>query len=63
MSGAILTAEQLAQRWSVPKSWIYAKAASGELPKIPLPGKYIRFRLDTIECFERGELDSTDEAA
>jgi hypothetical protein len=31
------------------KGWIYAKVRSGELPKIPLPGKYVRFRLDTIE--------------
>jgi excisionase family DNA binding protein len=59
----ILTAEQLAERWHVEKSWIYAKARSGELPKIPLPGKYIRFRLETIEAFERGEVDSTERAA
>jgi hypothetical protein len=56
----ILDAQQLADRWKVEKSWIYAKARSGALPKIPLPGKYVRFRLDTIEKFERGELESTD---
>lgn len=60
MSVEILTAEQLADRWQVEKQWIYAKCRSGELPKIPLPGKYVRFRLDVIEAFERGELDSTD---
>jgi predicted DNA-binding transcriptional regulator AlpA len=59
----ILTAEQLAERWQVQKSWIYSKARTGELPKIPLPGKYIRFRLETIEAFERGEVDSTERAA
>jgi excisionase family DNA binding protein len=58
MSDEILTAEQLAERWQVEKGWIYAKVRSGELPKIPLPGKYVRFRLDTIEAFERGELVS-----
>jgi hypothetical protein len=24
---------------------------------VPLPGKYVRFRLDTVEAFERGELE------
>ena len=60
MSREILTAEQLAERWQVPKSWIYAKVRTGELPRLPLPGKYIRFRLETIEEFERGELESQD---
>jgi predicted DNA-binding transcriptional regulator AlpA len=59
----LLTAEELAERWQVPTGWIYAKCRTGELPKVPLPGKYIRFRLDVIEEFERGELDSTNEAA
>jgi excisionase family DNA binding protein len=58
VSAQLLTAEQLAERWQVEKGWIYAKVRSGELPKIPLPGKYVRFRLDTIEAFERGELVS-----
>ena len=53
----ILTAEQLAERWQVEKSWIYAKCRTGELPKVPLPGKYVRFRKDTIEAFERGEME------
>ena len=56
----LLTAEELADRWRVEKSWIYAKCRTGELPKVPLPGKYVRFRLDVIERFERGELDSAD---
>jgi hypothetical protein len=63
VSGEILTADQLADRWHVEKGWIYAKVRSGELPKIPLPGKYVRFRLDTIEAFERGELESNRPAA
>ena len=57
MSGEILTAEALARRWQVNKGWIYEKARKGELPTIPLPGKYVRFRLDVIERFERGELE------
>jgi excisionase family DNA binding protein len=63
MSAEILTADQLAERWQVEKGWIYAKVRTGELPKIPLPGKYVRFRLDAIERFERGELDSNGKAA
>jgi predicted DNA-binding transcriptional regulator AlpA len=51
----ILTAEQLAERWQVKVSWIYEKTRSGEIPKIPLPGRYSRYRLETIEAFERGE--------
>ena len=30
---------------------------AGELPKVPLPGRYYRYRLDVIEAFERGDLD------
>jgi excisionase family DNA binding protein len=52
---AILTAEQLAERWHVTTDWVYAKTRAGKLPKIPLPGRYYRFRLDVIEAFERGE--------
>lgn len=52
--GQILTAEQLAERWQVKVQWIYSKTRSGELPKVPLPGKYVRFRLDVVEAFERG---------
>jgi hypothetical protein len=59
----ILTAEQLAERWQVEKQWVYAKCRTGQLPKIPLPGKYVRFRLDVIERFERGELDGDERSA
>ena len=59
----LLTAEDLAQRWQVPKAWIYAKCRTGDLPKVPLPGRYIRFRLDVIEAFERGELNDGERLA
>jgi excisionase family DNA binding protein len=52
----ILTAAELAARWQVTVGWIYEKARRGELPAIPLPGKYVRFKLETVEAFERGEL-------
>lgn len=58
MNGPILTAEELAERWQVKVGWVYQKVRRGELPTIPLPGRYVRFRLDTIEKFERGELNN-----
>jgi predicted DNA-binding transcriptional regulator AlpA len=54
MSGPILTAEELAARWQVRKSWVYAQARAGTLPTLPLPGKYVRFHIAAIEDFERG---------
>ena len=63
MSREILTAAELAARWKVNTGWVYEQVRRGELPAIPLPGKYVRFRLDVIERFERGELDSTNERA
>jgi predicted site-specific integrase-resolvase len=63
MSGRLLTAEQLAERWQVKVQWVYAKTRAGEIPCVPLPGRYYRYRLDTIEAFERGELDSDGRAA
>jgi hypothetical protein len=39
------------------KDWVYAQVREGKLPAIPLPGKVVRFRLDVIEAFERGEVD------
>jgi hypothetical protein len=56
----LLTADELADRWQVKTAWIYAKARSGDIPRVPLPGRYYRFRLDVIEAFERGELDSAN---
>jgi predicted DNA-binding transcriptional regulator AlpA len=58
MSGRLLTAEELAARWQVKVQWIYAKTRSGEIPKVPLPGRYYRYGLDTIKAFERGEMDN-----
>lgn len=49
----LLTAEELAARWQVPKSWVYDKTRKGQIPKVPLPGRYSRYRLEDIERFER----------
>jgi excisionase family DNA binding protein len=54
MSGQLLTAEQLSVRWQVPVSHCYRLAREGKCPSVRL-GRYVRFRLDAIEAFERGE--------
>jgi excisionase family DNA binding protein len=51
-STRLLTAEQLAERWQVEDSQVYRLARSGRLPCVRL-GRYVRFRLDAIEEFER----------
>jgi excisionase family DNA binding protein len=50
---AVLTPDQLAERWSVPKAHIYRLAREGRIPVVRL-GRYRRFRLDEIERFELG---------
>ena len=62
MSGQILTAAELAERWKVTPGWIYAQVRRGELPTIPLPGKYVRFRLDVIEEFEKSDRNQKEVA-
>ncbi len=50
----LLTAEQLSERWQVPKSHVYHLTRSGQVPAVKL-GRYYRYRLDAIEAFELGE--------
>jgi excisionase family DNA binding protein len=57
----LLTADQLAERWQVPKSQVYALTRRGEIPTVKL-GKYYRYRRDVIEAFERGEILQADYA-
>ena len=49
MTDRLLTADQLAERWQVPKSQVYALTRRGEIPTVKL-GKYYRYRLDAIEA-------------
>jgi len=48
----LLTAEQLAERWQLPKSWVYAKTRSDAIPHVKL-GRYFRYREEDVERFER----------
>jgi excisionase family DNA binding protein len=62
-AGQLLTADQLAERWQVPKSHVYRLAREGKIPVVVL-GRYYRFRLDQIEAWElTGALDATEAAA
>jgi predicted site-specific integrase-resolvase len=58
VSERLLTAEELAERWQVKVGWVYRQTRDGLIPRVPLPGRYYRYRLDVIERFERGELQS-----
>lgn len=61
MSGQLLTAGQLAERWQIPVGHVYRLAREGRIPVVEL-GRYKRFRVDAIERFELGEqaLDVAD---
>ena len=50
-STRLLTAVELAERWQLPTSWIYARTRSGVIPTVRL-GRYYRYRLAAIEAFE-----------
>jgi excisionase family DNA binding protein len=47
----LLTADDLADRWRVPKSHVYRLTREGKVPAVRL-GRYYRYRLDQIERFE-----------
>jgi excisionase family DNA binding protein len=53
VTGQLLTADELAERWQVPKAHVYARTRRAEIPHVKL-GKYYRYRLDQIEAFEVG---------
>jgi excisionase family DNA binding protein len=48
----LLTAEELAERWQVPKSHVYRLTRSRELPTVKL-GRYCRYALAAVEAFEQ----------
>jgi excisionase family DNA binding protein len=49
--GRLLTAEDVAARWQVPKAQVYRHAREGRLPAVRI-GRYYRFRLVAVEAFE-----------
>jgi excisionase family DNA binding protein len=50
-AGRLLTADQLAKRWQVPRSQVYRLTRSGRLSPVRV-GRYYRYRLEAIEAFE-----------
>ena len=62
MTGQLLTAEQVAERWQVPKSQVYRLTRDGAIPTVKL-GRYYRYRLDQVERFELGDADNGTKAA
>jgi excisionase family DNA binding protein len=55
-----MTPDELAERWSIPKSQVYRLTREGRIPVVKL-GRYYRYRLDEIERFELGEGHGPDE--
>lgn len=51
-STCLLTAEQLAERWQVPKTQIYRLARTGRVPVVRI-GRYCRFRVESVKAWER----------
>jgi excisionase family DNA binding protein len=47
----LLTADDLAARWQVQRSQVYALTRQGALPVVRI-GRYYRYRLDAIERWE-----------
>ena len=47
----LLTADELADRWQIPKSHVYRLTREGRLPTVRL-GRYCRYRLVDLEQFE-----------
>jgi excisionase family DNA binding protein len=52
MTGQLLTADDLAERWRVKVSHVYRLTREGSIDAVRL-GRYYRYRLDAIEQFER----------
>ena len=48
----LLTAGDLADRWSVPRAHVYRLGREGRLPTVRL-GRYMRWRPEDIDAFER----------
>lgn len=48
----LLTVEQLAARWQVPKSFVWKHTREGRIPAAKI-GKFYRYRHDLIEELER----------
>ena len=57
MSYRLLRARDVAERWGVGHRQVLALARRGDLPRVKL-GKYVRFRPEDVEAFERRASES-----
>lgn len=55
----LLTADDLAERWSVSKAHVYYLTREGRIPSVKL-GRYYRYRLSSIEAWERDSEGGAD---
>jgi excisionase family DNA binding protein len=55
----LLTADQLAERWQISTAQVYRLARERQIPSLSL-GRYVRFRLPSIEAFEAAQETSAD---
>lgn len=53
MTGRLMTAAEVAERWAVTKAHVYRLTREDRLPTVHL-GRYRRYRLEAIEAFEIG---------
>jgi excisionase family DNA binding protein len=53
LTDRLLTADDVAEILSVPKSWVYAETRAGRLPYVKL-GRYYRYAEESIEAFVAG---------
>ncbi len=50
----LLTADQLADRWQISRAAVYRLARDKRVPSVQL-GRYYRFRVESIEAWERDQ--------
>jgi excisionase family DNA binding protein len=62
VTGQLLTAEQVAERYQLPVSQIYRLTRAGVLPAVKL-GRYYRFTVAGLERFEDSFTTNPAEAA
>lgn len=56
----LLTAEQLAERWQIKPSTVYAMTRRKAIPTVRLGARLYRYRLGDIVAFERAGGGGTD---
>ncbi len=49
--GCLLTADELAERWQVPRAQVYRLSRTGRLPTVRV-GRYFRYTLAAVEEWE-----------